>query len=429
MTSIEKTTKNIEHNIQIKINYEIFKENLKKELIKLSKKVHINGFRKGKIPLNIIAQHYEKKVTQEVISDLIKNDIEKIAKKNKLHIIENSLEYKIINKEKDNLIFSTMFETYPEINLIDLKNITIEKPIVEIQEKDIQKILSVIKEKKNFWQDSNQPIAIGDRVTINYKGMLGKKELSDINVSNFILTIDKKKQHSFLEANLIGRKKHELVMIDITFPKDYSISKIREKIVTFSIFIKKVEKFTLPHFTKNFVRNFDIKNLEKDKIYSVIKSYMEKELKKSINDFIMLQINSKVIQKNQFFLPKTLLQEEIKILSYQIKNSQKDIKNIIHFISEDIIRKEAKNYIKKKLFFKKIINVYDIKVDDKKIQKMVQSFINSHEKPNQALRFLQKNNIFIQHIYNMIMEEEIIKNILNNVIIKEKKVTFEKFMN
>jgi trigger factor len=136
-----ETTQGLGRRLTITIAADSIENAVKGELVNVAKKVRIDGFRKGKVPMNIVAQRYGASVRQDVLGDLMSR-----------HFIDAIIKEKINPAGAPNYVpgqynlgqdytYSVEFEVYPDIELKGLENIEVEKPIVEVKDADVDTML------------------------------------------------------------------------------------------------------------------------------------------------------------------------------------------------------------------------------------------------------------------------------------------------
>ena len=132
-----ETTQGLGRRVTITIAADSIENAVKSELVNVAKKVRIDGFRKGKVPMNVVAQRYGASVRQDVLGDLMSRNFVDAIIKEKINPAgaPNYVpgEYKL----GEDFTYAVEFEVYPEVELQGLEAIEVEKPVVEVTDADV----------------------------------------------------------------------------------------------------------------------------------------------------------------------------------------------------------------------------------------------------------------------------------------------------
>ena len=149
---------------------------MKSELVNVAKKVRIDGFRKGKVPMNVVAQRYGASVRQDVLGDLMSRNFVDAIIKEKINPAgaPNYVpgEYKL----GEDFTYAVEFEVYPEVELTGLEAIEVEKPVVEVTDADVDVMLDTLRKQQATWKDKDGAADAEDRVTIDFTGSVDGEE-------------------------------------------------------------------------------------------------------------------------------------------------------------------------------------------------------------------------------------------------------------
>ena len=150
-----ETTQGLGRRVTITIAADSIETAVKSELVNVAKKVRIDGFRKGKVPMNIVAQRYGASVRQDVLGDLMSRNFIDAIIKEKINPAGAPTyvpgEYKL----GEDFTYSVEFEVYPEVELQGLEAIEVEKPIVEVTDADVDGMLDTLRKQQATWKEKD----------------------------------------------------------------------------------------------------------------------------------------------------------------------------------------------------------------------------------------------------------------------------------
>ena len=150
MTDV-KSISEVKKEMIIEISSEIIEEKVTQRLKVIGRKAKIKGFRPGKIPANIVKQHYGAEANQETLSELIQSSYSEAMADNKFRPVGSPQIEPQENKINSNFIYKATFEVLPEIRLKGLDGIKVDKPEVDITDKDLDKMMEKLRKQKRTW--------------------------------------------------------------------------------------------------------------------------------------------------------------------------------------------------------------------------------------------------------------------------------------
>ncbi|BAO00762.1 hypothetical protein HHS_07920 [Candidatus Pantoea carbekii] len=326
MTVLIETTQGLGRRITVTVTADHIEKAVKKELVKAAKKVHVDGFRKGKAPIDIIAQRCGTVVHQNTLNDLMERIFTDTIIKEKINLAGPPNYIPSKYQKGTDFTYTVEFEVYPEITLKCLDSIELEKPVVEITDMDIDIVLNILQKQKAIWSETNNVASIRDRVTIDFNGLAEGSKFEGSQANNFVLVIEQGCMIPGLAENIINHKPGEKFTIDVKFPFNYHVKNLQNKNATFNIFLKKVETYTLPKLNEEFVKHIGIKNGSIIELRAEIRKNMERELKRAIYARLKSQVMKALIDNHSIDVPTALVKKEINIIYNQQSTEYSDNK-------------------------------------------------------------------------------------------------------
>jgi len=155
-TSIEALSR-LERRLNMAVPAEQIDREVEQRLRKLSRTVRLDGFRPGKVPLKIVAQHYGPQVRSEVIGDAVQKAFSEVVQEQKLKVAGYPRIERKEGGDAKQLTFSATFEIYPEVKLGDLAAATIRRPVHAVDDADVDRTLSILRKQRASWNPSRAP--------------------------------------------------------------------------------------------------------------------------------------------------------------------------------------------------------------------------------------------------------------------------------
>ncbi len=194
---------------------------VEQRLRKLSRTVRMDGFRPGKVPLKIVAQHYGPQVRSEVIGDAVQKAFSEVVQEQKLKVAGYPrIERKEGGDEKQ-LTFSATFEIYPEVKLGDLSAVKIQRPAHAVDDADVDRTIEILRKQRVSWEAAARPSQPGDRVTVDFAGRIDGNEFPGGKGNAMAVVIGEGRVLPDFEAGLTGVSSGERKIFPVAFPAEY----------------------------------------------------------------------------------------------------------------------------------------------------------------------------------------------------------------
>ena len=421
------TTDELEKSVVIEISKNTLDEKIEKKLIVIGRKAKIKGFRPGKIPKNVLRQHYGSEAYQDVISELIQNGYAESIKNSNFSPI-SSPNIKPVESKNDNLRFEASFEILPDITLKDLDKISIIRPEVNITSNDTDSMLEKLRKQKRTWKKITTKSVEGNQINIDFVGKLNGEifkggEGKDVNV-----VLGEKQMIPDFEKALFGLKSGEKKSFKVTFPKDYHSDELSGKKVDFDLIVNCLEEEELPDLDKEFVKEFGIEDGSLEKLREDVNRNMERELNHKINQDIKNQVMQGLLEKNDIPVPISMRENEIKNMQKESMR-QMNIKDEKDMPPAENFTEMAEKRVKLGLLISKYIEDKELKVDQEKVKEHIQDMFAGYQEPEKLIEQYMGNQQIMSQIQSMVLEEQAFDLMAKEGKEKLNKINFSEYMN
>jgi len=415
------------HRVTIHIPKKIVNNALVSEILKIGKTANINGFRKGKIPIQIIQKKYGHNIHDDVFQKLTQKFFYEFIHKNNIQIIGNP-KYHIIrdqDKKKEFFEYFVIYEKYPKFSINDITHHPIKKIIVNITDEDIEKYIQKSQKQKN-WTNINKKIKKNDRVTIDYNLYENNKKIEEFHTKTVQFIVSKNTFIYELDNKIINHLKNDIFFFTIKFHSFYPEKTLRNKNITFKVKIKKIER--LQEIEENNIHHENTKITQSK--YQMIRQYLKNEIKKITEENLENQIINNVIEKNLITLPKILLEEEKKKLFEQYKKYYREDKNKNFLESQYHIdlNLQAQKQLYLKIIIDKIISENKLLPKPENIKKLIKNISLKYKKPLEIIQLYHKNDNFKNVVHRIDIENQAMLLLKQAMTIIKETYTLNQFV-
>ncbi|EPF6563709.1 trigger factor [Serratia marcescens] len=424
-----ETTQGLGRRLSITVPADTIKQAVKKELINAAKSVRIDGFRKGKVPMNIVEQRYGASVRQDVLGEAMQRSFVDAIIKEKINPAGAPNYVPGEYKEGEDFTFAVEFEVYPEVELKGLENIEVEKPVVEVNDEDVDAMLDTLRKQQATWKETDRAAEAEDRVTVDFTGSIDGEEFEGGKASDFVLAMGQGRMIPGFEEGLVGHKAGEEFSIDVNFPEDYHAENLKGKAAKFAIVLKKVEERELPELTEEFIKRFGVADGSVAGLRTEVRKNMERELKGAVRNRIKSQAIDGLVSANEIDVPATLIDGEIDVLRRQAAQRFGGNEKQALELPRELFEEQAKRRVVVGLLLGEVISTNDLKADEDRVKTLIEEMASAYEDPSEVIEFYSKNKELMNNMRNVALEEQAVEALLAKAKVTEKATTFSELMN
>lgn len=424
--SIE-TLEGLQRRVTITVAADKIEAAYKEQLKGYAKNARVDGFRKGKVPHAIIEQRFGLAARQDVLSEEMPRAFFDTVMAEKISLAGRPTFTPNNYQPGQDFSFTATFEVFPEVELKGLENIEVEKPVVEIADADLDKMIEVLRKQQATWTESQDVAKAEDRVTIDFVGSTDGVEFEGGKATDFVLFMGQGRMIPGFEEGIVGHKAGEQFDIEVTFPAEYHAENLKGKAAKFAITLKKVENMVLPELTEEFVKKFGTaKNVEE--LRAEIKKNMQRELKNAVTARIKNQVINGLIAQNDVEVPAAAVAEEIDVLRQQAVQRFGGKPEMAAQLPAELFEADAKRRVQVGLLLSTVIASNELKVDEKRVEETIADIASAYEQPAEVVEYYAKNRQLTENIRNVVLEEQAVEAVLAKAKVTEKATSFDEIM-
>lgn len=247
----------LEHNMA-KLTIEVAAEDVEKALqaayLKERKKISIPGFRKGKVPRQMIEKMYGPEIFyDEAVNSMIPEHYEKAYDECGLDIVSQP-EIDVVQMEKGQpFIFTADVAVKPEVTLGEYKGLKVDKISVEVTEEDVDAEIQKERERNGRTVEvTGRPVQDKDMITLDFEGFVDGEPFQGGESTDYTLTIGSGSFIPGFEEQLIGAEIDQEVEVNVTFPEQYHAAELAGKPAVFKCTVKTIKEKELPELDDEF---------------------------------------------------------------------------------------------------------------------------------------------------------------------------------
>jgi trigger factor len=345
--------------LEIEVSAETSKNIYEKVVQNLARSTNIPGFRKGKIPRQVLMQRMgTKNIKAAAIEEMVQKSLEEAIKQESIESLGN---YKLLSSF-DELIaryepgksftFSASVDVPPTVELGDYQGLSVKAEESVYDPKEVEDWLEERRvQQATLVPVEDRPAQMGDVAIVDYQGREVSESgeagepIAEVQGTDLKVEMEEGRFIEGMVEGLVGMKVEESKDISVTFPNDYPQEDLAGKPVIFSVVLKELKAKELPELDDDFAQEVSQNEHEtlaalKESLEKQFREKVEKETNNSIHEAILAVL----VEKSQVELPETMIQQEVDTMltqtAMQIQQMGIDVKK---FFTTDSIAKMREN--------------------------------------------------------------------------------------
>jgi trigger factor len=433
----ETLSEGLKHEFQVSVPATDLDAKVDERLADMKDKVRMNGFRPGKVPAGHLKKIYGKSVMAETIDQLVRETNTKIftergfklATEPKVTLPTDQDEINKLLEGKADLNYTVAIEVIPPIALADFKSFSIDKPVVDVSDADVDEAVGKIAEQNRPFADKGEgaKAETGDRVTVAFKGTIDGEAFEGGTSENIPVQIGSNTFIPGFEDQLIGIGKGEQRTLKVTFPTNYGNDKLAGKEAEFDTTASLIEAPQAITPDDEFAKKLGLESL--DKLKDAARERIKQEYDAAIRSRVKRQLLDKLDETHKFDPPQALVDQEFEVMWESVKKEMESVNRT--FADEDTTeekaqedyRKIADRRVRLGLVLSEIGEKNNITVTDDEVSRaLVERARQFPGQEKQVWDYYRNNPQMLAQLRAPIFEDKVVDFVLELAKVNEKKV-------
>jgi trigger factor len=438
MQITETLSDGLKRELKIVIAANELDERLNSKLDELKDKVHLKGFRPGKVPIDHIKKVYGRSAMAEVVQQAVEETTakamsgrdERPAFQPNIRLPEDEGTVNNVMDGGHDLEFIMSFEVLPKIDLTDLKKLDVERPVAQVGAEEVDKAIDRMREANMAYDAKDTPAETGDRLTLNFIGKIDGEPFEGGAAEDAHVILGRGMFIPGFEEGLAGAKTGEERTVTATFPENYQAAHLAGKAAQFDVTVKEVAAPRLPEANDEFAKSLGLDSLAKLK--DALKERISKDYSEASRNRAKRSLLDALDEAHKFDLPPSLVENEFeavwKEVTQHLERAQKTFED--EGSTEEKARGEyhtmAERRVRLGLVLSEIGQRNEIKVTDEEVRRAIMQ--RAQQYPGQerkVVEFYKNNPNALMELRAPIFEDKVVDFALELANVKEKTVTAE----
>ena len=427
--SIE-TTSNLERRLTVGVPAERVEGEVDSRLQKAAQKAKLPGFRPGKVPLKVMRQRYGAGVRQEVLGEVVSQSFQEAVLQEKLRPAgQPSIEPKSLEPGKD-LQYVAIFEVFPDVELVDMKDFAVAKPVAQVKEEDVNNIIEVFRKQQGTWDEVARAAIMTDKVNLDYTGLKDGEEFEGGSAQDSDLELGSGRMISGFEEGVVGMKPEDEKTLDLTFPDDYHNEDLKGAAVEFKITLNKIMELVPAKIDEELFAKYGVEEGGEERFREDVGENMARELKNAVEANVKQQVMDALLEVHQALeVPKALVDQEISGMRQQMfqqfggaGNMDLDLESLL---PDTMFSENAERRVKLGLVLAEYISSYELRADNEQVSKVIAEIASTYESPQEVIDYYQSNPQQRSSVESKVLEDQVVEKLLAGANITENESSYQ----
>lgn len=433
MTVTVETLEKLERKITLTLPLDGIKSEVDARLKRLARTVKMDGFRPGKVPMNVVAQRYGYSVHYEVMNDKVGEAFSQAANEAKLRVAGQP---RITEKEgaaEGVVAFDAVFEVYPEVKIADLAGVEVVRLSAEVGDDAIDRTVEILrKQRRTFAQRALDAAAQdGDRVTVDFEGKIDGEPFDGGRAEGFQFLVGDGQMLKEFEDAVRGMKVGESRTFPLSFPADYHGKDVAGKQADFLVTVQKIEAAHLPDVNEALAKSLGIPDGTVDALRADIRKNLEREVKFRLLARNKQAVMEALVAKAELDLPKSSVQAELDrmVEGARADLKQRGIKDADKApIPTEIFQPQAERRVRLGLVVAELVRRENLVARDEQVRTHVEELASSYEKPEDVVRWYFSDRRRMAEVEAIVIENNVTEFVLARAKVTDQAIAFDELM-
>ena len=405
---------------RVELTVTLEKEDLKaaeeKALLKLAKDIKVEGFRKGKVPVDVARKFIpENDLNTETVDIAIRASvIPAFREHEKMPLVAPNVNVtKYVPGEMAE--YTAVADIVPEVKLADYKKLKAKREEVKISEAQIKEVLDNIATSFSEKKPVKRAAKLDDEVIIDFVGKKGGEAFAGGSAKDHKLVLGSKTFIPGFEEGIVGHEPGDKFNLELTFPKDYGVKDLAGAKVVFETLLKQINEVTKPEINDDLAKKIGGFNSLKELKEDIKKNLSTQEEHRAIEKFKDDLVNE-LVKTSKIPAPEILVEDQMKVIRDDMTRNanSRGLATLEEFVEksgetmeawEKEARKIAETRVKASLALQDLAVKEKVTVPDEDVEAKIAELRDVYKNSPEAVKSLKDPNVKMDIRNRMIIEK------------------------
>ncbi|MBS0432330.1 MAG: trigger factor [Proteobacteria bacterium] len=418
----------LERKLTVKFPAEQFESRVRERVTEMCRNVRLKGFRPGKVPVKVIEQRFGPQIRGEALSDLVGSTFREAVQQEKLQPVATPNIDTSGKPQDGEIAYTATFEVLPEIPVVDVATLQIERGAAQVSEGDIDAMIETLRTQRRSFADVDRAAQAGDMVTFDYDAQAGDYRHPAQGQERAATVIGSGATFAAFEEVLRGHAPGEQFEATVAFPVEFRDPRLAGQMAQVGIRVEKVRESRLPEVDEAFVRGFGIAEGDIETFRKEVRANLERELDNALRLRLRNEVANKLVDAHpDLDVPQVLVEAESERLvraSMQGLAADAPIPPEARSAAQPVARRR----VVAGLLLREIGRSNGIRPDEKRVSQAVATIASTYEEPHKVIELYASDHQMLDGVRNSVLEDQVAEWVSEHAAATERTLSFDEVM-
>jgi trigger factor len=367
-------------------------ETMEATLKEMSRKIHVPGFRKGKVPPQIIQRRFQSSLEEEVLRELIPDSYRQALTQADITPVGQPRVEDVHFHVGEPLSYRAVVEVKPPVTVKDYRGIPLERKAVEVTDQEVERALEFLREDAaEYAPTEGWPALRDDLIVLDHEGTIHGKPFKGGSGKNLTLLLGRGGYLPGFEEQVVGLQKGNSKQFHLAIPAEFPRKDLAGRTVEFKVTVKEVKKRRVPEVNDEFARTAgDVESVAalRDKLREQLKVRKTREQEAELKRVLL----EKLAAAHEVELPEALVEAEAASLVQEMLGTIRASGGRVQDLPENAEALRARAFelarrrVKESLLLEAVARQENLTVSDAEVDGEVEAMAAAYTESGSAVR-------------------------------------------
>lgn len=422
MQVLNRASDGLKRDYTVLVSPEEIEEAFVNKLKEKAATVRMDGFRPGKVPLDIVKRLQGDQIRREAVQELLKSVSQGIVKEEGV-LISFDFYTSILKEDENGIEYSLKFETIPTVDVTPVSAIELTKYVAEITEDDIKEVFDNMREHHKKWveQPEDTVAGDGDRVSVALAAKIKVKRNEENISTDMEITIGDPNIMEEFWKPLVGKKAGETVEFSVTYSKHIDNKKLAGKTIEYTADVKKISKATEYELDDEFAKSFGQEDFSK--LHEWAENRVKANYEEMSEGVLRRNLLEKISEMYDFDVPDNMFQIEYADVRRQLSAEAERLGKPMSEEVEKGCKDIAYSRVRLGFVVAEVSKQNKMTVSREEVAAGIRSLAALYPGHEKAIWDMYSHGAALNAIVGPILERKVVDYLFKNIKITEQKCT------
>ncbi|MFO0020543.1 MAG: trigger factor [Alphaproteobacteria bacterium] len=441
MQIVEKSVEGLSRVYGVTVPSALLAEKVEARIAEITPTLNLKGFRPGKVPAGHVRKMFGRSLMSEVVEQTITETTQKVLSDNNLRPagepdLRPEGDIQQVVEGKADLSYEIALEVIPEFEPVDFSGISLKRSVYEPTDKEVDEAVAELAESSKTYEPrkgKTTKAKEGDQLLIDFVGRVAGEVFEGGSAEDATLTLGSGQFIPGFEAQLVGAKPEDEVLVKVTFPAEYQAAQLAGKDAEFTVTVKEVRAPKASKIDDELAQRLGIEDL--GKLKELLRSNLQSQFSSATRFKLKRALLDILDEKHDFPLPPRMVEAEFSQIWEQVQQD----KTAGNLPPEDAgktdeqleaeYRKIAQRRVRLGLVLAEIGRVNNVQVTEQELAEAMRAEAMRYgQQAQQIFDFLRQNPSAQAQLRAPIFEEKVVDLIVSKAKVEDEKVSKEELL-